>query len=147
MARRHWADIRKKIPVKKKYLVLCLVVIVVVLIGFIFTYFIPLGYRMTVSAHGFNEILHNVYLNSDCELDKEETVKMINEARARVAGYFGEVKSDPVIIICDNKARLTRLGGDHDTKTAVFISVNSYVAISPEYLNIDVLSQINIFVE
>ena len=45
-----------------------------------------------------------------------------------------------VIIICDEEKLLAKLGGDHDTQTVLFPVKKSYISISTEYLNVDVLA-------
>ena len=45
-----------------------------------------------------------------------------------------------MIIICDEEKLLAKLGGDHDTQTVLFPVKKSYISISTEYLNVDVLA-------
>ncbi len=60
----------------------------------------------------------------------------------RAADFYGELKSseNTVIILCDNKNTLEKLGGDHDTQTAFFPSVKNYISLSPDYFNINILA-------
>ena len=133
-------DKAKKQKSKKRYIVLCAAIVFLSIIAFGFIQFIPVGYRMTISLHGFNENTRNIYINENYESSTEEAVSIINEAKERVAKYFDEIESNPVIIVCDDKAKLKRLGGDHDTTTFAIFTVFSYMAISSEYLNVDVIA-------
>ena len=45
-----------------------------------------------------------------------------------------------MIIICDDKNTIAKLGGDHDTTTTAVFKVYSYISLSSEYLNIDVIA-------
>ncbi|MCL1828325.1 MAG: hypothetical protein FWG32_02395 [Oscillospiraceae bacterium] len=134
------ADIKKKKKTEKRLIIPGLAVAAFVMIAFIFFWRFPIGYRMSVSLHGFTEEAGNIYINNDYGASKKEAVRIVNEARERVAGYFGEIKSDPVVIVCDNKAKLKKLGGDHDTSTIIVYNVKSYTAVSPEYLNVDIIA-------
>lgn len=133
-------DIKKMEKIKKVYIILGSIVVFLLIIVFAFIQFIPIGYRMTVSLHGFDQKSNNIYINKNFETSTAEAVEIINKARERVAKYFGDIESNPIIIVCDDKAKLKRLGGDHDTTTAIIYNVYSYIAISPEYLNVDIIA-------
>ncbi len=106
-----------------------------------FFQFISTGYRISVPyRHSFIEIADNVYMNRDFNGDKDELITLISDAKKRNADFWGELQSDPVIIFCDNKKLLSRLGGDHDTLTVFFPSKQSYISVSDEYCNIDILA-------
>jgi hypothetical protein len=40
----------------------------------------------------------------------------------------------------DNGKKLAHLGGDHDTKTVILNGAHSYISLSSEWLNADVLA-------
>ena len=44
------------------------------------------------------------------------------------------------MIFCDDDNLLSKLGGDHDTKTSIFDPKQNYISISDEYLNIDIIA-------
>ena len=59
--------------------------------------------------------------------------------------FFGELQctDTTIIIICDDDKLLSKLGGDHDTKTtlsALFDMKKNYISVSDEYLNIDIIA-------
>lgn len=132
--------IQKRKQIKKSYIVLIAVLIIILTVVIIFVQFTSLGYRMTVPLRGFTEEDSNVYIHKKFTGDIEESVKAVNEARKRVKEYFGEIESNPMIIICDDEKTLTKLGGDHDTATAVIFKAHSYIVVSSEFLNVDVVA-------
>ena len=108
-----------------------------------FFQFNPTGYRMSVSCRGsFERISDNVYVNKDYAGNREQISDLLDEAKARDASFFGSLMcpDHTVIIVCDNEKLLAKLGGDHDTQTVLFPVKKSYISISPEYLNVDVLA-------
>lgn len=125
---------------KRRTIALIVVLIAIAAISVFFVQFTALGYRATVPFRSFTEVTPNVYIHNHFTKDKEDTIKMIDEARKRVAEYFGQIKSDPMIIICDDKNTNAKLGGDHDTTTAAIFKAYSYIVISSEYLNVDILA-------
>ncbi len=125
---------------KKRYLIPLLAIVIVIIAAVIFFRFTPLGYRMTVPYRNFTEIQKNVYVENNYSGDWDEVKSLVNEARNRVLEFWGNIESNPTVIISNNTETLAKLGGDHDTATAVFFGANSYISISDEYLNVDVLS-------
>ena len=103
-----------------------------------FAQFTPFGYRMTVPLRAFTQAAPDVYIHKDFTGDSVEAIQIVDEAKKRVAEYFGEAKSAPKIILCDDAGTLSKLGGDHDTATVAIFHVYSYIALSSEYLNVDV---------
>ena len=118
-----------------------LIVIILILAAslYIFECTVP-GYRISIAFHGFEEIQDSVYIDQNWHGDTDQLLLLVGEARERVRDFFGEVKSHPSIIICDDKQKLERLGGDHDTFTVMLFQANSYISVSSEWLNADVLA-------
>ena len=106
---------------------------------YVFEYTVP-GYRMSVAMRGFTKISDNIYADLNWQGDTNQLLSLIGQARERVRTFFGEVESHPTVIICDDKQKLARLGGDHDTFTVMLFQANSYISVSSEWLNVDVLA-------
>lgn len=129
------SSIRNKGKIIKIALTLIFSALIILL--FIFAQFTSLGYRATVPLRNFAKVEHGVYIHKNYA-NSEEAVLILQEARARVEEFFGEIKSSPMIILCDDKKTISKLGGDHDTSTAVFFRAYSYIVLSSDYLNVDI---------
>lgn len=126
--------------IKKRCLISLLVFIMIFTAAIFCFQFTSLGYRMTVPYRNFTEIQNNVYLENGYCGDIDEVKSMVDEARNRVLEFWGNLESTPTVIISDNAETLAKLGGDHDTATAVIFKVYSYISVSDEYLNVDILA-------
>ena len=108
-----------------------------------FFQFNPTGYRMSVPYRSsFEKISDNVYVNKYYAGNRDEIANLMEDAKTRDAFFFGSLTclDHTVIIICDEEKLLAKLGGDHDTQTVLFPVKKSYISISTEYLNVDVLA-------
>ena len=132
--------VKKIHRIKKGYLVLIIVAVSIVTVLFAFAQFSSFGYRMTVPLRSFTEVSPNVYIHNDFANNKADVVNLIEDAKSRVADFFGELVSKPVIIICDDKKTIAKLGGDHDITTTAIFKVYSYISLSSEFLNVDVIA-------
>lgn len=126
--------------IKKRYLIPVLIIIILFIAAVIFCRFTYLGYRMTVPYRNFTEIQKNVYVENGYSGDTDRIKLLVDEAKNRVYEFWGSLESTPAIIISDNAETLAKLGGDHDTITAVFFRAYSYISVSEEYLNVDILA-------
>ncbi len=95
---------------------------------------------MTVKYRNFTQAQTNVYIDNLYSGDRDEVLAIINDAKDRVSGFWGNVESNPVIIISDKQKTIEKLGGDHDTSTMVFFQAYCYISVSNEYLNIDIVA-------
>ena len=117
--------------------------LLLVIAALYFFQFNAVGYRMTVPCRSaFEEIDDNIYINRSFSGSIEETIGLIDSAKERVKDFFGDLccLEDTVIIICDDDLLLSRLGGDHDTKTCYFPAKKHYISVSDEYFNVDILA-------
>ena len=133
-------NINKRKKLEKRYILLITVVAIIVMAIIIFVQFTSLGYRITVPLRNFTEASPNVYIHNNYANDKKDVVKIVDEAKERVTKYFGQTKSNPMIIICDDKGTIAKLGGDHDTATVAIFKVYSYIAVSSEFLEVDIVA-------
>ena len=133
---------------EKKKVILSVIFLLNLLIAAAVVWFLefnPTGYRMSVSHRAsFEKISDNVYVNKYYAESRDEIIHLIDEAKSRVADFFGSLTcpDHTVIIICDDEKLLAKLGGDHDTHhfSTLFPVKRSYVSISTEYLTIDILA-------
>jgi len=111
-----------------------------------FFQFTGLGYRMTVPyRRSFEKATDNIYVNKNYSGNIKEAIQLTEEALERDSVFFGELQctDTTIIIICDDDKLLSKLGGDHDTKTALsalFDMKKNYISVSDEYLNIDIIA-------
>lgn len=124
----------------KKRFILLIVILLVLSASVIFLQITPIGYRMTVPYRNFSELQNNVYVANDYSGNMDDLISILDEAAIRVSEFWGNTESSPIIIISDNEKTLRKLGGDHDTATVVFFRVYSYISISLEYLNVDIMA-------
>ncbi|AFS78292.1 hypothetical protein Curi_c12810 [Gottschalkia acidurici 9a] len=114
--------------------------IIIIGLGIYFVQFTALGYRMTVSLRDFQELDDNIYVYNSYGIDDKTILEVISEAKKRVRNFYGGLQSSPVIILSDDKKVLDKLNGDHDIMTAVFGNVYSYISVSSEYFDVDILA-------
>lgn len=130
---------------KKKFIlfVFFALILLIAAVAVWFFQFNPTGYRMSVSCRASFEIISdNVFVNRNYAGNRDDITVLINEAIARDTDFFGSLVccDHTVIIICDDEKLLAKLGGDHDTQTVLFPVKKSYISVSTEYLNVDVLA-------
>jgi len=108
--------------------------------------FNSMGYRMSVPVRsGFTEKESNVYMDDAFAEKCPEALELLHEARDRVEAFWkangaDRLWSDPYIIFSADKDNLQKLGGDHDTHYSWFPVHRSYICISDEYLNVDIIA-------
>ena len=115
--------------------------IAIVIVGAVFILnFSPHGYRLTISQRGFTEVAPRVYIHKDATIDPADALRIIGEARERVTAFYGELRSAPAIIICDDEAMLKKLGGDRVAVTTALFKVFTHISVSAEFANVDVIA-------
>lgn len=105
-----------------------------------FFQFTTIGYRITVPLRGFDALQGNVYVDRAYAGDRTELNDIVKQAVDRNRAFWGELKSAPVLIITDSEATVKKLGGDHDTTYMVLFGAHSYIAVSEQYLNVDIVA-------
>ena len=124
------------------YTVLAFILVLVIAAG-CYLQFTADGYRVTVPYRSsFEEIAENVYINRDYAVSREEAIRLTDEAKERVEGFFGDLRclDDTILVFFDDDRSLQKLGREKETYTVFFPSVKNYIMISAEYLNLDILS-------
>jgi hypothetical protein len=117
---------------------------VVLLAAFYNFPFTDLGYRMLVPYRSsFEKVSDHIYANKNYSGNIKEAIQLTEEALERDRAFFGELQctetTKTIVIICDDDKLLSKLGGDHDTKTS-FDPKKNYISVSDEYLNIDIIA-------
>ena len=133
-----------KIKSKKKKIILCFCISLILLLLWAAVYifqFTGLGYRMSVPYRSsFEKVADNIYVNKNYSGNIKEAIQLTEEALERDRAFFGELQctDTTIIIFCDDDKLLSKLDGDHDTKTSY--TKKNYISVSDEYLNIDIIA-------
>ena len=79
--------------------------------------------------NSFVKISENIYVNNGYSGNTDDIIRVTDDAVTRDTEFFGEMQyaGDTIIIFCDDKQLLSKLGGDHDTKTLLFPSKKNYI--------------------
>ena len=137
---------RPEMIINKKKVVLFVIFALVLLIAAAAVWFFqfnPIGYRISVPLRvSFEKVSDIIYVNKSSAVAGDDIAALIDEAIARDTDFFGSLTcpDHTVIIICDDEKLLAKLGGDHDTQIVLFPVKKSYISVSTEYLNVDVLA-------
>ena len=136
-----------KVKSKKKIIICCCIslILLVLLAAVCFFQFTDLGYRMTVPYRSsFEKAADQIYVNKNYAGNIKEAIQLTEEALERDKAFFGELQctdtTKTIVIFCDDDNLLSKLGGDHDTRTSTFDPKKNYISVSDEYLNIDILA-------
>ena len=111
---------------KKKKIVLCSIIAILLLMLLAVVYFFqftPDGYRMSVPyRNSFVKISENIYVNNGYSGNTDDIIRVTDDAVTRDTEFFGEMQyaEDTIIVFCDDKQLLSKLGGDHDTKSGIY---------------------------
>ncbi len=132
-----------KVKSKKKIIICCCIsLILLVLLAAVYIFqFTGLGYRMSVPYRSsFEKVADNIYVNKNYSGNIKEAIQLTEEALERDRAFFGELQctDTTIIIFCDDDKLLSKLDGDHDTKTSY--TKKNYISVSDEYLNIDIIA-------
>ena len=130
---------------KKKKIVCCILSLLLLLLLLLVYYFqfTAEGYRMSVPyRHSFEQVSDNIYVNKNYSGNIDDVIRLTEDAVKRDNDFFGEMQctENTIIVFCDDDKLISKLGGDHDTKTLFFPSTKNYVSISDEYYDIDILA-------
>ncbi|WP_297961303.1 hypothetical protein [uncultured Ruminococcus sp.] len=133
-----------KMKAKKKKIILCCCISLILLLLMAAVYifqFTGLGYRMSVPYRSsFEKAADNIYVNKNYSGNIKEAIQLTEEALERDRAFFGKLQctDTTIIIFCDDDKLLSKLGGDHDTKTSY--TKKNYISVSDKYLNIDIIA-------
>ena len=132
-----------KVKSKKKIIICCCIfLILLVLLAAVYIFqFTGLGYRMSVPYRiSFEKAADNIYVNKNYSGNIKEAIRLTEDALERDRAFFGELQctDTTIIIFCDDDKLLSKLDGDHDTKTSY--TKKNYISVSDEYINIDIIA-------
>lgn len=105
--------------------------------------FTKFGYFATIQYRGFEQIQENIYVDNEYQVDGTELISILNGANDRLTTFVGDIQSNPTIIISDNENKLKRMGWAGNsalTTLYVFNGAHSYVVITPNGLDIDIVA-------
>lgn len=106
--------------------------------------FTRIGYFMTISFRGFTKISSGVYIDQTLEPEQEQILASIEEAILRNSAFWDELESKPVLIISADEEKLRKMGSNSQTPvltaTYIFYGAHSYIIVSPELLDVDILA-------
>ena len=132
-----------KTKAKKTIRFISLTVLFLLMIAaFCYFQFTDTGYYLSIPFRtGFQEIEPHVYLNKDNSLTPEEVGAITAQAKERVTDFYGELHclDHTTLIICNNQ-KITDKIGEKDTHTILWPSTKSYICLSNEYFNLDVVA-------
>lgn len=124
----------------KRILLISLFVIVFAVAGV--AQFTSVGYMVTVPLRGFTQIQAGVYVD-DASPIGDDVLQTIAEARERLSAFWGDAQSCPTIIVSGRPDKMKRMGWTGNpalTNTFVLGGAHSYVLLTPDGLNVDVVA-------
>ena len=129
-------EMNMKVKSKKKIIICCCIsLILLLLLAAVYIFqFTGLGYRMSVPYRSsFEKVADNIYVNKNYSGNIKEAIQLTEEALERDRAFFGELQctDTTIIIFCDDDKLLSKLDGDHDTKTSY--TKKNYISVSDEY--------------
>ena len=130
--------IKYKKVLRTVLIVLPILIIIVAVYFFQFTR----SYMKTVPYRpSFEKLADNIYVNKGNSLSQNEILSLYEQAKERDSAFYGELQSldDIIIILCDDPKISSKIG-EKDTITTYGRKTKSYICISNEYFNIDILS-------
>ena len=133
---------KNKTKAKKVIRFIILTIFVLFMIAAVYFFqFTESGYTISIPYRpGFQEIEPNVYMNKDNSMTQEEVRAVTAQAKERVTAFFGERHcTNQTIIISDNDKIIKKIG-EKDTNTYLFPHPKSYICLSNEYFNVDVVA-------
>lgn len=131
---------------KKTVLWCCIFFILLLLLAAVYFFqFTGLGYRMSVPYRSsFEKAADHIYVNKNYSGDVKEVIQLTEDALERDRAFFGRLQctdtAKTIVIFCDDDNLLSKLGGDHDTKTSMFDPKRNCISVSDEYLNVDIIA-------
>ncbi len=82
-----------------------------------------------------------IYYRPDVSNKKIERLqKLVKQAEERVADFWGEKTANPTIIFCDNESDYKKFGNPVGSPAVTFLKFQGYIVISPEGVDLDILS-------
>lgn len=131
--------------ISKKRMMIDIIVLIVVLGGFAIYYFkfTPSGRLMTIGSQGFTYHEDSIFVDDNYQGSFDDTKKIINSAKQRVEGFFGELNATPTYIISNDTEKLEKLGWTGNpafASTKVLLGVHTYVIITSDGMDLDIVA-------
>jgi dihydroneopterin aldolase len=82
-----------------------------------------------------------LYFNTATPQNKTDSLKtLIEQANTRVTIFWGDKKSDPKFIYCDNKTDFTRYSSAPAAPAITYLKLGSYIVLSADALDLDIIA-------
>jgi hypothetical protein len=129
----------------RKFLIWALGILLtgILFIGFSYFFAYPQVFRCaTIRFARFTEIQAGIYISdSTSATQQEKLISLIKSSRQRLNNFWDTTESKPVIIFCHSPELYEQYGSPNGSPANFFASpLGAYVVISPEGLDVDVIS-------
>jgi len=82
-----------------------------------------------------------VYFNSSTRQGKIDSLKsLINQASLRNSDFWGQTRSSPKFIYCDNEGDLKTYCVNPSAPAVTYLKLGSFIVLSPDAINLDIIA-------
>jgi len=126
---------------KKRKIIFVLMLILVTTVGLAHAMIFPQQTRCILLDFYDFERVGSLYIRSGVdEVTRSELSKIIKQAEERVGVFWGEKKSNPKYIYCETEEDYKKFGVPFMTPAAAHMKLGSYVVISKNGIDLDIIA-------